>query len=385
MFILKLIFKNAFRHRMRALMTVSGITLAVLAFGLLQTVVHAWYAGVAAASATRLVTRNSISLVFSLPVSYREKIRAVPGVTHVAGGTWFGGVYVDEKNFFPNFAVQFDSYLPLFPEFVFDQDELTTLLKDRGGCAVGRKLAARFGWKVGDRIPLRGTIFPGEWNFVLRAVYRGANKNVDESQLLFHWDYLNETMRKTMPRRADNVGFFMVGITNPELASEVSDAIDTTFANSLAETLTETEKAFNLGFVTMSDAIISAIQIVSYLVVAIIMAVAANTMAMTARERLCEYAVFKALGFGSGFLGLMILGESLVISLSGGLLGAWLTFPAAQAFGAAMSDFMPIFNVAPETIWIQLALSLAVGLAAAAFPAARSGRIGIAEGLRRIA
>ncbi|MBF0482554.1 MAG: ABC transporter permease, partial [Desulfovibrionaceae bacterium] len=269
MFILKLVFKNAFRHRSRALMTVGGVTLAVLAFGLLQTVVHAWYAGAAAASATRLATRNSISLVFPLPVSYREKIKAAPGVTLVAGAAWFGGVYVDEKNFFPNFAVQLDSYLPLFPEFVFDPDERDALLRDRGGCAVGRKLAERFGWKVGDRIPLRGTIYPGNWDLVVRAVYRGANPNVDERQLLFHWDYLNETMRKTAPRRADNVGLFMVGIASPDLAPEVSRAIDETFANSLAETLTETEKAFALGFVAMSDAIIGAVRIVSYPVAAL--------------------------------------------------------------------------------------------------------------------
>lgn len=163
-------------------------------------------------------------------------------------------------------------------------DQKAALLRDRKAAVVGRKLAERFGWKIGDQITLKGTIFPGNWDFVIRAIYRGRDKSVDESQMIFHWDYLNETLKKTIPRRADQVGFFIMSISNPDQAAEVSLAVDRLFKNSLAETLTETEKAFQLGFVSMSDAIIIAIQLVSFVIIIIIMAVVANTMAMTARK-----------------------------------------------------------------------------------------------------
>ena len=257
--------------------------------------------------------------------------------------------------------------------------------RDRQGCIVGRRLAERFGWKVGDSIVLKGTIFPGDWPMHVRAVYRGRDRNIDETQLIFHWDYLNETMKKVSPRRADQVGFYMVGIERPELAAEVSRTVDDRFANSLAETITETEKAFQLGFVAMSSAIITAIRMVSVMVIFIIMAVAANTMAMSARERLAEFASLKTLGFTPGRLGLLVLGESLVVSLAGGGLGLLLTFPAARAFGRAMADFLPVSAVAERTLWLQAGITLAVGVAAAVFPALRAGRAPIAQSLRRIA
>ena len=386
MLLLKLIIRNALaRHPVRALLTVAGVALAVLAFGMLRTVVDAWYAGVELSSATRLVTRNSISLIFPLPLAYKERIRATPGVTQVAAANWFGGVYIDEKHFFPSFAVEPGPYFRLYPEYLVPDPEMEDFRRDRQGCIVGRRLAERFGWKVGDSTVLKGTIFPGDWPMHVRAVYRGRDRNIDETQLIFHWDYLNETMKKTTPRRADQVGFYMVGIERPELAAEISSAIDARFANSLAETRTETEKAFQLGFVAMSSAIITAIRAVSVMVIFIIMAVAANTMAMAARERLGEFAALKTLGFTPGWLALLMLGESLAVSLAGGGLGLVLTFPAARAFGKAMSAFLPVFDVSEPTVWMQAGISLAVGLAAAAFPALRAGRAPIAESLRRIA
>ena len=193
MLLLKVLVKNAFRHRLRTLLTVVGITIAILAFGLLRTVVSAWYAGVEASSASRLVTRNAISLIFSLPVSYREKLIRMPGVKQVSSANWFGGVYITEKNFFPNFAIEPKTYLELYPEFVLDPGEKEAFLHDRKGAVAGRKLAQRFGWKVGDSIPLKGTIFPGTWQFVLRGIYRGAESSTDENQFFFQWEYLNES------------------------------------------------------------------------------------------------------------------------------------------------------------------------------------------------
>lgn len=384
MYLLKLLFKNAFRHRLRTFLTIIGITIAILAFGLLRTVISAWYSGVEASSASRLVTRNSISLVFSLPISYREKIRQIEGVKIVSYGNWFGGVYIEEKNFFPNFAVEPKSYLELYPEFVVPAEQKAVFLRDRRAFVAGRKLVAKYKWKLGDVITLKGTIFPGTWDFVLRGIYRGRDENVDETQFFFHWDYLNENLRKNAPGRADEAGFYMIGLTNANRAAEVSLAIDKAFKNSLAETLTETEKAFQLSFISMSEAIVVAIQLVSLVVIVIIMAVMANTMAMTARERIGEYSIFKTLGFGGRHIAGLIFGESMIIAIIGCSVGISLTFPVAKAFGSAMSTYFPVFNVEVKTIFLDIAASILVGLVAAIVPTWRAVRVPIAEGLRRI-
>lgn len=384
MLFFRLILRNALRHRLRTVLTVFGVAVAIAAFGLLRTLVGLWYLGVESSSATRLVTRNAISLVFFLPLSYRERILSVPGVTEAAYGSWFGGIYIDEKNFFANYAVEPRSYLELYPEFVLPPEQKTAFLRDRKGAVVGRQLADRYGWRLGDLITLKGTIFPGEWEFVLRGIYRGAEKSTEERIFFFHWDYLNESLRKTSPRRADQVGYYIVGVERPELAAEVAAAIDRTFANSLAETMTETERSFQLGFVAMTEAILTAIEIVSYVVILIIMVVAANTMAMTARERMAEYATLKTLGFGPRHLAGIVFGESITIALAGGVLGTILIFPAARWIEVELAQFFPAFSIAPATIGQGLLAALAVGVTAGIFPTWRAATIRIAEGLRRI-
>jgi len=382
--IIKLLIKNSFRHKLRTALTVLGITIAILAFGLLRTVVSAWYAGVEASSAARLVTRNSISIIFFLPLSYKEKIRQIPGVKDISYAYWFGGIYISEKNFIPNFAVDAKTIFDLWPEFVLPENQKNDFLRDRKACVAGRKVAKKYGWKIGDTITLKGTIFPGNWDFILRGIYKGAYKGTDETQFFFHWDYLNESLKKTAPHRADQVGWFTVNVANPDLASEVASAIDRTFKNSLAETITETEKAFQMSFVSMTEAIVIAVQIVSFVVIIIIMAVMANTMAMTARERIGEYAIMKTLGFGAWYITGLIFGESLVIAFMGCALGIAATFPAAKAFGDAMSTYFPVFNVQRQTIYMDIAATFIVGLVAAVFPAWRAVKVRIADGLRRI-
>ena len=384
MLILKLLFRNAFRHKLRATLTILGVTIAILAFGLLRTVVSAWYAGVEASSASRLVTRNAISLIFPLPLAYKDKIRQIEGVRTVSYGTWFGGVYKEEKNFFPNLAVDAQSFMKIYPEFMLSDDEFRAFLKDRKGFVAGRKLVEKFKWKPGDTVTLKGLIFPGDWDFVLRGVYRGRDKTVDESQFLFHWDYLNERIKDKMTSWANQVGFYMIDVNRPDLAAEVSLAIDETFKNSLAETLTETEKAFQLSFISMTEVIVLAIQLVSFVIIFIIMAVVANAMAMTTRERIGEYAVLKTMGFGGWHILALILGESLVITLAGGILGVILTYPAAAIFGQKMSNFFPIFNVEIKTVYLALIAALMVGVIAAVVPTRSAIRIRIADGLRRI-
>lgn len=384
MFIIKLLIRNAFRHKLRTGLTIVGVAIAIVAFGLLRTLVDLWYAGVEASSASRLITRNSISLVFPLPISYKDRIRQVPGVRDVSWGNWFGGIYKEEKNFFPSFAVEPRSFLAMYPEYRVDPVEMKSFLLDRKGAMVGAKTAERFGWKVGDQVTLRGTIFPGQWEFVVRGIYHGAAKSTDETQFFFHWDYLNEVIRRTVPRRADQAGYYIIELKKPDQAAEVSLAVDATFRNSLAETLTETERAFQMSFVSMTEAIVIAIQIVSCVVIVIIMVVAANTMAMTARERIPEYATLKTLGFGGFHIAGVIFGESLVIAMAGGVTGVILTFPAARWIEAELSQFFPVFTVAPSTICMDLAAAFIVGAVAGIFPTWRGVTIRIAEGLRRI-
>lgn len=382
---LRLMFRNALRHKLRTALTVLGLVVAILAFGLLATVVDAWYAGAEGASSSRLITRNAVSLVFPLPTTYREKLRGVEGVTDVTTSNWFGGVYISERNFFPQFAVDGETYFRLYPEYVIADNEYKAFMRNRKGAIVGRKLATTYGWKVGDVVPLRGTIYAGNWAFEVEAIYDGRDAKTDTSQFFFHWDYLNETVKRQMPRRADSVGVYIVNIADPGRAAELSLRIDEQFRNSLAETLTETEKAFQLGFVSMTEAIVVAIRVVSYLVIFIIMAVMANTMAMSSRERLSEYATMKALGFLPGRIGLLVLGESLLIAAIGGGLGVLFTFPVAARFGAAMGSLFPVFNVSPQTVLLQAACAAAVGVVAAAVPAVKASRVRIAEGLRAVA
>ncbi|HJW03865.1 MAG TPA: FtsX-like permease family protein [Azospira sp.] len=378
-----LVVRNVFRHKLRTLLTLVGLTVAVLAFGLLSTVVNAWYAGAEGASNARLVTRNSISLVFPLPLTYKQKIRQIDGVKAITTANWFGGIYKEPKNFFAQFAVD-SNYLDLYPEYVLSDEARTAFQRDRKGCIVGRKLAETYGFKVGDVIQLKGTIFPGMWELVVRGIYSGRQATTDVSQLLFHWDYLNEVVKQRYSRRQNQVGVYVLEIADPARAAEISRTVDAEFKNSAAETLTETEKAFQLGFVSMTEAIVVAIRIVSYVVIAIILAVMANTMAMTVRERTAEYATLKALGFGPGFVRGLIYGESLVMAGIGGALGIALTFPVAAAFGAAMGSLFPIFYVSTSTVLLQAACALAVGLIAALLPGRRAVRLNIVEGLRSV-
>ena len=381
----RLVALNAWRHRLRSGLTVLGMVVAILAFGLLGTVVDAWYAGANGAAANRLITRSSISLVFPLPLTYKDRIRAVDGVRDLSWANWFGGIYKEPKNFFPQFAVDGESYFRIYPEFIVDERQMRDFLRDRKGCIVGRKLADTHGFKVGDTLTLKGTIYASNWDFVIRGIYDGASKSTDRSQMFFHWAYLNETVKARQPGRADNVGVFIVEVDSADRVATVSRSIDREFVNSRAETLTETEKAFALGFVAMTEAIVVAIRIVSYLVIFIIMAVMANTMSMTARERTAEYATLKALGFSPGFVAALICGESLMLALVGGLVGILLTFPVAAAFAAKMGTLFPVFNVSQSTVLLQVGCALAVGIVAALLPMRRVARLSIVDGLRAVA
>ncbi len=382
--LLKLIIRNVFRHKLRSILTIVGIAVAMLAFGVLRTLVETWYLRVENSSENRLVTRNKTSLIYSLPLAYRTKILQIAGVNGIGYGTWYAGIYKDRKNFFPTLAVSGTDYLELYPEFVLPDSAKDAFERGRNSAIAGRRLVERFGWKIGDVIPLQGTIFPGNIELVLRGIYKGARTNVDETVFFFRWDYLNEMLKKTLPVRADKVGWYVIRVKDADRAAEIAQEVDSLFASSLAETITETEKAFQLGFVAMTNAIVGAVQIISIVVIGIILMVLANTMAMTARERSSEYAVLKTLGFPPWFLFLLISGESVAIALLGGIAGAALSFPGAKLFQAQLENFLRVFEITASTVVLIVGVSFLVGLLAALPPAVRVSRMRIVEALRHI-
>ena len=386
MFLFKLLLKNAFRHKLRTLLTMVGLVVAISAFGLLRTIVDAWYAGVEGTSSTRLITRSAISVGQPLPRYYAERIRKIDGVSGVTWANWFGGIYLDRRNFFARFAVDGPSYFALYPEYQVSDAERAAFMADRQGAIIGRDLAQRFGWKVGDTIPLSGTIYPGNWSFTIRGIYASPNPSTDESIMLMHWSLLSENLRKRLGNAAaEQVALYVVGISDPNRASAISQEIDALFRNSNAETKTETEKSFQLGMVAMSQTVLMAIRAVSFVVILIIMAVMANTMTMTARERLAEYATLKALGFSPAFVVKLLFGESLMIAVIGGAIGIALTFPLTAAFVEQTGTLFKVFEVSQTTVVYQAVAALVVGLLAAAWPAWKMSRIDIVQGLRHFA
>lgn len=380
----KLVLRNTMRQRLRSLLTILGLVVAILAFGVLQTIVEAWYAGVDGAVPSRLIVRNAISFTAPLPVTHYERIRMVEGVRNATHINWFGGIYKDSKNFFPQFAIQAPSYLHIYSEILISEQERSGFLNDKRGAIVGRKLADRYGFKIGDVIPLRGTIFPGNWEFVIRGIFDGREPKTDTSQLFFHWDYLNENLKSRSKTQADQVGFVVIDATHVNQVDSLGLEIDALFKNSFAETLTETERTFQIGFVKQTEAILLSIRIVSFVVIFIILAVMANTMTMTAGERMKEYATLKALGFGPGYIARLILGESVVLALIGGALAIALTEPVAKQLASLSATLFPTLMVSTNTIFMQIFAALVVGTIAALAPIRLASKVRIVDGLRSV-
>jgi putative ABC transport system permease protein len=379
---LRLIFRNATRNKRRAILTVLSISIAIVAISVLNTIVYAINAGVEMADESRLVMRNAISIIFPLPLSYRTRIAGMEGVKSVSLGNWFGGIYQDKKNFFAKFAVDAETYFPMYPEFTIPPDRYQEFLKDRKGCVVGKKLAAKYGFKVGDTVPVMGDIYPGDWEFNVRAIYEGTRKGADETMLLFHWKYLDESLPR---RRQGMVGFYMIQLANPWDAGRVAKALDAEFENSPDQTLTETEKAFQTEFVKMMGNIELMVRSIGGAVVFAILLVAANTMAMAARERTTEIAIMKTIGFRSSQLACLVAAEGFVLTLAGWLLGCGVAWGVCRFVEANFSTFLPSFPLKLETILLALAVALFTGLVSVLFPAAHAARTSIVQGMREVA
>jgi len=383
--LLKLLMRNTLRHKLRSVLTVFGVGVAVMAFALLRTVVTAWYAGVEASAANRLITRHAVSFVFPLPLAYRDRIAQVPGVSKVTYALWFSGVYIDKNQFFARLAVDSETFFDVYPEFLIDKEQFETFKRERNAAIIGVEIAKRYNLKIGDIMLLEGDVYPGQWQFVVRGIYQPRDQTTDPATMMFHYKYVDERVRQEAPDRAGQIGWYIVRITNPDDAAAVSEAIDKLFENSRAETKTETERAFQQNFLSAASAVITAMNIMSFVIIGIILLVLGNTMIMSARERTHEYAVLKALGFSGAKLFSLIAGESLILSVFGSAVGLLVTFPAVEGFQKALpKGWFPVFYIKPQTILFAVISGLLVGLAASLIPVRRVVATRIVEGLRHV-
>jgi putative ABC transport system permease protein len=381
----RLLLRNALRHKLRTVLTVIGVGVAVMAFALLQTVVTAWHAGVEASAANRLITRHAVSFVFPLPLSYRDRIAQIAGVNKVTYAVWFSGVYIDKNQFFARLAVDSDTFFDVYPEFVIYREQFEAFKRERNACIIGVDIANRYHLKIGDIMPIEGDVYPGQWEFVVRGIYYPRDQTTDPSSMMFHYRYVDERVRQEFPDRAGQVGWYIVRIDDPANSAQISQEIDNLFANSRAETKTETERAFQQSFLSAASAVITAMNIMSFVIIGIILLVLGNTMVMSARERTHEFAVLKALGFSGGQLFLLLGGESMILSIAGSALGLALTLPAVAGFQSALpKGWFPVFYIKPETILIGCIAGFAVGLLASLIPLRRVLTTRIVEGLRYV-
>jgi putative ABC transport system permease protein len=379
----RLIFANLFRKKIRLILTIGSFAVALFLFSFLAVVKGAFGRGADIAGADRLVIINRISIIQPLPLSYRDKILRIPGVKAITHNNWFGGVYQDEKNFFPQFAIDVENQRTVLPELKVPDDQWANFVKDRQGAIAGAKTAARFGWKIGDRIPIKTTIFGGAstWEFNLDGIYHSTTVGGDESQFWFQWDAFEEGVPKSFK---DNVGWYVLKLDSPDDAVRVSKAIDDMFANSSFETKTETESAFAAGWVKQFGNIEFLILTIGAVVFFTLLLVTGNTMAISVRERIGELAVLKAIGFSDRSILFFVLAESLTIALVGGLLGLGLAALAIPVLAAALNGLLPTLILSPAILSVGLGTALLVGVISGLLPGIGAMRMRVVNALRRV-
>jgi putative ABC transport system permease protein len=371
---------NLFRKKIRFVLTIGSFAVALFLFGVLAVVRHAFSGGIDIAGADRLVVINRTSIIQPLPLAYADKIRRIPGVKEITYANWFGGVYQDERNFFAQFAIDVDNQRKVYPEFAIPDDQWQTFVNDRQGAIAGAATAKRFGWKIGDRIPIKGTFLGGVWEFNLDGIYHGTRQADDETQFWFHWKRLDE---QVPAQYKSHVGWYTIKVEHPDDALRVSRAIDSEFSNSAFETHTDTEKAFAAGWVKQFGNIQFLIMAIGSVVFFTLLLVTGNTMAIAVRERTGELAVLKAVGYSDRFVLLFVLFESLFIALLGGALGLGL----AKLFtmgGDPTRGLLPFFILPGKAILAGLGVTLAVGAASGIIPAISAMQLRVVDALRRV-
>jgi len=376
---LPLVLANLGRHKRRVFLTISSVALALFLFASLRTVVTTLARSAQFGSARRLIVQNATGLVFPLPLSYGNRLKADKGITQVSWANWFGGRYGDGKRFFAQFAIDPTSYLSMYPEISVPEDQKQAFIRERSSAMIGRRLLDVFGWKLGQNVTIQGTIFPGDWTFTIRAVYTPTDPVINDDVLFFHHDYLEEKIG-----RPGIAGWYVVEISDPNNAAGMAKMVDDQFRNSNAPTKTGTEQAFNASFATMWGNVSLLMGTIGMAVVFAILLVTANAMMMNARERTKEIAVLKTIGFGNGRLFSMVMLEAGIITVIGaiiGLGGAKLLYKTTN-FNAA--GFLPGFDVTTDTLLMGAGIALLLMLASGLVPAIRAARLPVVQALRTV-
>ena len=378
----RLILANLFRKKVRLALTLGSFAVALFLFAFLAVVKDAFNRGADVAGADRLVVINRTSIINLIPLSYRDKILKIPGVTYVTHNNWFGGVYQEEKNFFPQFVIDPENQRQVFPEMIVPDDQWANFLKDRQGAIAGAKTAERFHWKIGDRIPIKTTLYGGgSWEFNLDGIYHGKRPQDDETQFWFQWDYFEE---KVPDRVKGQIGWYVLRVRSVDDAVGVAKSIDDQFANSPNETKTQTESAFAANWVKQFGNISFLIMAIGTVVFFTLLLVTGNTMAIAVRERTGELAVLKAIGFSDLAVLFFVLGEAITISLVGGLLGLGLAVLMIPALAKALGGLLPSLVLAPSVLVLGLITALLVGLVSGLLPGIGAMRMRVVTALRRV-
>jgi putative ABC transport system permease protein len=372
------------RRKIRTIFTLLSIFVTFVLFGYLMAIRSAFSMGIDLAGADRLMVLNKISIIMPVPVSYNARIRQLEGIKEVTYANWFGGYYQETKNQFPNMAVDSENWFRMYPEFVVPEEQHEAWLKDRQGAIIGADLAKRFNWKIGDRVPLQATIFNGAnraWEFNISGIYDSPVKGTDKTQLFFHWELLNEVLRGST--FANQVGWYVVKVNNPDDSPAIAKKIDEMFANSPTETKTDSEKNFVAGWAKQIGNIGLMTQLIAAAAIFMMLLVTANTMAQSIRERTSELAVLKTLGFSDTRVLSMVLLESCVLALVGGLAGLAVSWTLVTVGGDPTGAFLPQFLFPRADVIMGVFMVLLLGLLAGAVPAWQAQRLRIVDALRR--
>src|ERR1700722_5291251 len=378
----RLIFANLFRKKIRLALTIGSFAVGLFLFSFLAVVRDAFNRGADIASADRLFVINRTSIINPMPLSYRDKMLRIPGVKMATHDNWFGGIYQDEKNFFPQFVIDPENQRQVYPELIVSDEEWNNFVKDRQGAIVGVHTAQRFGWKIGDRVPIKTTIWgSGNWEFNIDGFYHGKRAQDDETQFWMQWDYFQEHVPDAIKGQ---VGWYVVRVDSPDDSARVAKSIDAEFANSPYETKTETESAFAASWVKQFGNIRFLILSIGTVVFFTLLLVTGNTMAISVRERTSELAVFKAIGFSDRAVLFFVLAEALTIALFGGLLGILGAMILVPALGKVLAGLLPSIVLAPSMLLLGLVLAIIVGFASGVIPGVSAMRLRVVNALRRV-
>lgn len=384
---LGLIRANLFRKKIRLFLTLGSFAVAMCLFGLLFVIREGFNQGIDVAGADRLIAYNRVGLVTPLPLSYRDRIMQIPGVTLVTHQNWFGGVYQDPKNFFPQFVIDPEMQRKMYPEFSIPDDQWQNFVKDRQGAIVGAFTANKFGWKVGDRIPIQGTFLPGTWEFNIDGIYHGTRAKDDETQFWFQWDnFENYLETHKIDRYLGMVGWYTIKVDNPDNSLRVAKAVDALFSNSDYETHTDSEANFAAGFAKQMGNIQFLILSIGSIVFFTLLLVTGNTMAIAVRERTSELAVLKAVGYSDRFVLFLVLSEAALIAIVGGVFGLALAkgFTLLPANVNPVRTFLPLLYLSGGVFAIGIGAALSVGLISGFLPALGAMRLRVVDALRRV-